>query len=391
MKISVFFDKYCPYHQTKDPGQIPIGLCEIGQEAGLITLSKIELADYKPPFSFTAVQLDELHSDQFWKKNDSEVIIGYPLYGENYSPLIEKMKRSGKKVILKLDSDGNIAYPLQRDYFRVPLKERLNLHNILGDLWWRLALESMKRKRHAGVASELIKRFELCDSVIIESPGALENLRFFLSSWGRSDLNIKTTFVPNPIRPEFIESKILTKQKLVVSVGRWDDYQQKNTRLMVKTALDFLKKRPDYSFKIFGKGTELVKHYLASASIEVKERIEVLGFVEDSKILEYLSEAQILFVPSRWESFSIASAEALCMGCSVVGTPLESLRYFSMQGFSGTLASSFDEAAILASLLQDADKWNDGSYNAKRIAEYWRPMLDRKTVAHTIENLVNRN
>jgi len=391
MKISVFFDNYLPLHEQKDPGQIPIGLNEIGHVAGILTLSKPELADYKPPFDLTTVSFDELYSEQFWLKNDSDAIVSYPLLGDNYSPLIEKLKRSGKKVLLKLDSDGNIAYPLQRDYFRVPLRERFTLRNILGDLWWHLAFESLKRRRHAPVAAEVIKRFELCDAVIIESPAALDNLNYFLDAWGRPDLTKKTVFVPNPVRPDFIGGKIRKKQKLVVSFGRWDDYQQKNTRLMVKTAVAFLEKRADYRFTIFGKGTELVKHYLDHAPLNVKERVDVLGFVEETKIVELLACARTIFVPSRWESFSIASAEALCMGCSVVGTPLESLRYLSMQGFSGTIATSMDQAAVLTSLLQDANKWENGMYEAEKIADYWRPKLDRKTIARSIESIARRN
>ena len=254
---------------------------------------------------FTVATLGELLSEQFWIEDDSNAILGYPLYGDNYSPLIEKMKRNGKKVILKLDSDGNIAYPLQRDYFRIPLKERLTLRNVLGDLWWHLPFESLKRRRHKAVATEVIKRFELCDSVIIESPGALTNLTYFLSEWGRADLAKKAIFVPNPVRPEFIDGKIDEKQKVVASFGRWDDYQQKNTRLMVKTAVAFLSRRFDYRFIIFGKGTELVNHYLETAPMKVKERVEVLGFVEDTRIVQFSWDADLFVCPAGKAFYSI--------------------------------------------------------------------------------------
>ena len=87
----------------------------------------------------------------------------------------------------------------------------------------------------------------------------------------------------------------------------------------------------------------------------------------------------MLFVPSRWESFSIAAAEALCTGCSIVGTPAEAFRYLSMQGFSGTIASTFDRKAILAALLQDATKWERGDYKPEKIAIFWRANLDSKS------------
>jgi hypothetical protein len=58
-----------------------------------------------------------------------------------------------------------------------------------------------------------------------------------------------------------------------------------------------------------------------------------------------------------------------------------------MQGFSGTISSTFDKEAILAALFQDAAKWDNGNYDPQKIAAFWRPKLDRKTIAKSIENL----
>ena len=391
MKISVFFDRYCPFHESKDPGQIPLGLMDNAINSGVITIAKKELADYQPKFELTQKPLNEFYSEKFWLENDSDVIVSYPLEGNSQSALIEKMKLGGKKVVLKLDSDGKIAYPLKRDYFMVPLKERLSFRNIVGDLWWRLPSKSLKMRRHAKVAAQAIKCIELSNGVIIESPDALANLNYFLTAWHRSDLIKKTCWIPNPVQPEFINGEIGSKEKIVVSFGRWDDSQQKNTALMVKTAVAFLEARTDYRFVIFGGGTDLVKTLIENASADVKGRMEVLGFVDRPKIVELLGHAQAVFVPSRWESFSLASGEALCMGCSVVGTPIESLRYLSMQGFSGTVAANFEEEAVLVALLQDAHKWDNNKYEPEKTAQFWRPKLDRRAVAKSIEKLAAVN
>ena len=387
MKISVFFDVYCPFHENKDPGQIPLGLMENGVNTGVITVTKKELSNYTPKFLLTQNTLEEFYKEEFWLKNGSDTILAYPLQGAFYSPLIEKMRSGGKKVILKLDSDGRIAYPLQRHWLRVPLKERLTISNLVSDVWWRLPFKSLKRNRHAKVAAETIKQIELSNGVIIESPDALTNLNFFLTAWGRGDLIKKTHFIPNPVSPEFIDAEMGKKENIAVSYGRWDDFKQKNTRVMAATVVEFLKARRDYRFIIFGAGTAEVKNLLKDAPENVKERIEILGFVEREKIKGLLANAKVFFVPSRWESFSISSGEALCMGCSIAGTPLESLRYLSMQGFSGTVASTFDRDAILAALLEDAIKWDDGDYEPEKAASFWRAILDRKIIAKKIERL----
>jgi glycosyltransferase involved in cell wall biosynthesis len=389
MKISVFFDLYCPFHENKDPGQILLGLMETGIGAGVVTVIKKDLENYRPKFPLTQSALKEFYNEEFWLKNISDVIIAYPLQGAFYSPLIEKMKLGGKKVLLKFDSDGRIAYPLQRHSFRIPLHERLTLRNLISDLWWRLAFKSLKRRKHEKVATDTVRQIELSDGAIIESPDALSNLNFFLAAWGRRDLIRKTYFIPNPVTPEFVEGEIGKKENIAVSYGRWDDFRQKNTRVMAETVVEFLMERRDYKFLIFGKGTEEVKNLLGEVPENVKERIEILGFVEREKIKGLLTNAKIFFVPSRWESFSIASAEALCMGCSVVGTPLESLRYLSMQGFSGTTAPTFDRKAIFAALLQDAIKWDNGDYEPEKIAAFWRNKLDRKNIAKNVEHLAS--
>jgi len=194
-------------------------------------------------------------------------------------------------------------------------------------------------------------------------------------------------FIPDPVTPEFGEGKLGSKEKTVITFGRWDDYQQKNTAVMVKTAIAFVKARPDYRFIVFGGGTDKVNAMFSAAPKSIRERIEVLGFVERPKIKELLGNAQMFFVPSRWESFSIASGEALCMGCSVVGTPLESLYYLTTSGFSGTLTANFKASAILEALLEDAQKWDSDKYNSQGIADFWRPRLNRKAVAKSIADL----
>jgi hypothetical protein len=58
-----------------------------------------------------------------------------------------------------------------------------------------------------------------------------------------------------------------------------------------------------------------------------------------------------------------------------------------MQGFSGTTAPSFDKVAIFSALLQDSIKWDKWEYDPQKIAEFWRPILDRKAIAKSIQNI----
>ena len=92
MKISLFFDTYLPWLETKDPGQILLGLMETGVDTSLITEKKQGLVDYAPKFPVNKVTSDELMSEQFWSKNDSDVILAYTWLSDSYTRFIEKMK-----------------------------------------------------------------------------------------------------------------------------------------------------------------------------------------------------------------------------------------------------------------------------------------------------------
>jgi glycosyltransferase involved in cell wall biosynthesis len=386
MKISVFFESYCPYHESKDPGQIPLGLMENGVDTSVITLPKNELGSYHPRFPLVQRERREFDTD-YWLKDNSDAIISYSAAGKTLAPLIEKMQASGKKVLCKLDCDGRVAYPLKRHHHRVPLRERFTVIDLISEMYWRFPSKTLKRKKHAKIASIITHEVELSNGTIIESPEALANFNYFLTFWGRSDLIKKMHFIPNPVTPEFLEGPVKMKENVAVAHGRWDDYTVKNTPLMVATVVEFLTRRPDWRFVIFGSGTDQIKTMLESAPATVKARIDVLGLLDHDKVRSKIENAKLFFIPSRWESFSIAAAEALCTGCSIVVTPAEALRYLSMQGFSGSTAATFDKDAILAALLMDATKWDRAEYDPVKIAEFWRPRLDRRNIAKQIQML----
>lgn len=383
MKIFLFFDDYQPFHETKDPGQIIFGLIENGFEAGLITLEKKELLNYHPSFPLIKVaKKEELYNKNFWSKINSDLIIFYSWLSRVYTPLVKIIKTSDKKVLLKADSDGHIGYPLLPRQFKTPLFKGLFTKNVFRQIKWCLHFKSFYSKN--------IEQIELSDRVTIESPDALSNLNYFLTKWGREDLIQKNYFVPNPVTPDIINCQIKKKENIVVAIGRWEDEVQKNTKIMVKTLREFLEIKKDFKAIIVGSGKKNIKKFLQGVSKDIQNRLEITGPVEHDKIKNFLLPAKIFFLPSLWESFGIAGAEALCCGCSLVGTPLEALRYLSMQGFSGTIASSFKKEAILAALIQDSIKWDRDYYFPEKISEFWKEKLNRKSIAKEFIDVIKK-
>jgi glycosyltransferase involved in cell wall biosynthesis len=382
-------DAYEPFHETKDPGQIPLGLKDLGIQTELITLDKDELAGYKAPFQLRKTTWETLSQDEFWATNDSDTVVSYTWLGAQYMPMLEKIKGSGKKSVIKIDSDGHVGWPLHPVYLRIPLSEAKSFKNFKSRITYSIPFKFM-HKRAIAAALGRIKQIELSDGVIIESPAALVKLNYFLNWWSRPDLTKKTFFVPNPVTPDFMDAPLQKKQNILISYGRWEDIPQKNTVNLVYAVADFLKKRPEYTALIFGSGKEVLEQLVSTLPSNIADRFSLLGFVEREKISGLLAGAKMFVTPSRWESFGIAAGESLCMGCSVVGTPVESFQYLVADGFSGTISGDFGRKRFLGALFEDAAKWDQGRYDPEKIANFWRPKLDRKTVAKMVEEIAKK-
>ena len=91
-----------------------------------------------------------------------------------------------------------------------------------------------------------------------------------------------------------------------------------------------------------------------AARLGVRERIEFRGYVERSELLDLYAECALVAVPSRYEGFGYAAAQALCAGTPVIVSDAASLP--EVAGTSGAVAAAQDErqwALLLEQLLRD--------------------------------------
>jgi len=382
-RIAVFFDGYTPMHAHKDPGQIVLGLRDLGTDAFLITYPKPELKGEAGIPTLIAGRT-EVWETRFWRELGLSAAVLYTWLSPRYLGIQRALYEAGIPVILKGDTDGRIAAPLRpRDLSVVPGALRRYPRWIAR--WLRTLLLGA---RAIGGAARAV---ELADAAIVESPAAAANISYLFWIYRRLDLARKIRQIPNPVHPRFVETPVGRKDKLVVSVGRWEDMRQKNTASMVRALARFLSVRMDHEGVIVGSGERLVQRLLdKEGEVRAEGRLHVLGAVGNAELPGLLSRARIFLLPSRWEGFPIAAAEAVAMGCSVVGTLLEALLYLTGGGAFGTVAPSFSHEAIASALLYDAQRWDGGYYQPEAIAEYWRARLDRKAVGRQLLSLVEQ-
>jgi glycosyltransferase involved in cell wall biosynthesis len=135
---------------------------------------------------------------------------------------------------------------------------------------------------------------------------------------------------------------------------------------------------------MLGPGESFIRRALAEAVSSPSSRFSVMGARPQQDVVRTLGESMVLFMPSRWEGFPLAAAEAACMGCTVTGSPIEALRSLALDGRGGTIAANFDEDSLFEALLRDTEKWESGEYDPVVLARIRREEFDRRRVADRI-------
>lgn len=136
----------------------------------------------------------------------------------------------------------------------------------------------------------------------------------YISSYP-SYLKHKIAVIPNPVFPTTLKARPWGKKhenKVLLCVGRLDF--QKNQKILVKAFLELQTDFPEWSLFLAGEGDE--KGELLEL-IGNNNRIKMLGNVKN--IGKLYAGAHLFCLPSRWEGFPNALAEALSHGLPAVG------------------------------------------------------------------------
>jgi glycosyltransferase involved in cell wall biosynthesis len=127
------------------------------------------------------------------------------------------------------------------------------------------------------------------------------------------------TVISNPIsiprgiiKPEVNSS---SSRKVVLSVGRL--VFQKDHKTLIDAFAMLADEFPEWDLKIFGDGDLRVKLESQIKKLKLQKRIQLFGTIPN--VAEEFMRAQIFVAPSLYESFGLATAEALVSGLPVVG------------------------------------------------------------------------
>ena len=134
-------------------------------------------------------------------------------------------------------------------------------------------------------------------------------------------------------------------QDFLLYFGRLDVYHKGIDTLLEAIAI-IARKRPQIELRIAGRGSSLDRITAMINGLGITENVRLLGAVSDAERNELLATAAVQLMPSRFEGFGLAAAEAMAAGVPLVAAAVGSLPEVVDAPRGGVLVPSGDPAAL---------------------------------------------
>jgi len=329
-----------------------------------------------------------LESAGWWKASGAQGVVLYAWGAPRYYPIARAIRQAGLKLVCNMDTSGTFGI-LGRPFeywgaqWRIlnglgvsPSSVTMFFLKFLSSISWSLLKNDIGRARH-------LRQANLIGAV---SPIAVQRIRRVCRWYGGTLLAAKVQLIPHAVSLHMNYAGH-PKEPQIVCIGRWhsEDWRQKNPRLLLETAARVLSRNPKAEFVVVGSMDPSLQRQFSDLAERTQGRLRLAGRLPNQEIAGLLQTAQISFCSSNHESFHIASAEALCCGCSVVAPDLPelpSLKWFTQED-SGRLAPRHPESLAQA-VQEELTSWQEGHRDPAKIAEKWGRRLYADRVAAQI-------
>lgn len=322
----------------------------------------------------------------WWRSLALDIVILYAWGDPRYRPIAEAIQDAGIRLVQSLDTAGLVTpyddFPVWFSCITAtaampqPWSQRL-----------RVLAKSIRDTIPSLYERKRLAMINLSDLVAVVSPPALECVRGYAEALGFSQVADKLAVIPHPV-PSIMTYGGATKENIVLTVGRWEapDRTQKNPDKLIAVLEQFLSENPEWRAEIVGRGSPGLSALCARWKPETRDRLILTSALTREELLGKYESCKIHFCPSRYESFHIASAEAVCCGASVVVGKhplLASTSWFTTRN-SGTLASSCGILALTQALNEEASNWKQGKRDPASISKSWQNTLHSHHIASNI-------
>lgn len=330
-----------------------------------------------------------LESEDWWRSHDLDGVVLYAWGRPRFRKVAEAISRAGVRLVLNQDSRGMVSP-------RCGLKDWFASQAIVSGRgrvsggWWGYTTLVGRGLTIGLLGTDPLRARHLRhgDQIAAVSPQAAEHYRTLCRNYIGEDLAERVVSVPHPVSPVF-KAGDLRRERRMVAIGRWDDERQKRTSLLMETSARLLRRDPELSIELVGSSSESLRDWHSRLPPEQRERVALSGQMTTAGIVQVLQRSRVSYCPSAFESFHIASAEALCAGCTLVSSRsicLPSFEWFLSEG-DGSFARSDDADGHAAAVIDEMDAWEAGERNPWEAGERWARRLHAPEVARQILTL----
>lgn len=370
----------------RDAGLVTEGLLQAGAESRLVIIASPGMPD---DARFLPANREQFHDPVFWRELGADAVVLQDGGTAAAEPVADAIQAAGSKVFLRMDSDGVIApqvdpylYTYTRWWWLKHNRKRPAMLRALGTSLLKLAMPA----RYG--PGRIARRLARGDAILVESSIAASRLRRLLCTAGAPEAAAKVVRAPIPVPEDrSYGPEDGPKKNLIVAAGRWRD-PQKDAPKLVKVLGATLARHPGYAAVVLGDGADKIRALVGKHAPNVAGRIDIAGRVPHQKISATEREAKIFLCSSRAESMSIATAEALCCGCSVVGPAEIAAMHDYVARESGTLAWTRRARDLDDAVSAEIDAWTRGERDPVAISRNFRDRFAPRSVAASLLTLL---
>jgi hypothetical protein len=330
-----------------------------------------------------------LEDSEWWKSLSLDLVILYAWGNPRYRPIAKAIRTASIVLIQNLDC---AMFPSPYTDFEQWLNCVIKFLNIEKSTKKRLRLVGRSIRDFFPFMFENRRLDMIAESDFVScvTPQAKESFINHLSALKRPQIGTKTIVLPHPVSP-LMKYCGETKTNTLVVVGRWslEDHAQKNPSGTLKTIHEFLKRHPSWNAKIIGRSSmDLTKTFTNDWDSAFLKRVSFISHIAHQKLREVLAYSKVLLCVSNHESFHIASAEAVCCGCSIVVPRhplLNSTAWFTTMA-SGTMAKSHAVSDVADAIDLEINQWANGFRDPATMSAKWQEQLHADKITWRLLN-----
>jgi glycosyltransferase involved in cell wall biosynthesis len=364
----------------RDSGLLCRGFQAAGHEAVVVmpgTRSRDDAAD------LVRCSYQDLESVSWWRALGIDLVVLYAWGDPRYRATAEAIRSAGIFLVQSLDTAVlTTPYGNTREWWQCFIGMLAAPKSVFTKL--RLLAKAVRDVFPSLYERKRLAMIDTCDRLAVVSAPAAQSIADYARALGYPQIATKTLIVPHPVSP-LMKPPTEAKQPSILVVGRWfaEDKAQKDPRLTMAVISAFLKAQPTWIIEVVGRGCASLNNFTRDWEPETLSRLTLTEALPREELVSRYQRSRILLCCSRFESFHIASAEALCCGCSVVVADhplLASTAWFASAG-SGNLAPCRTAAALTAALLEETEAWDGGHRDPFKISDNWSAILGFRQVA----------